>query len=66
LPDEVATALYYAAIAAALIRCEERITDLDDASLRHGFQWGVEQPWGDEAVKSVLREALASIPNGNS
>src|SRR4051795_11531353 len=39
LPREVATALYYAAILAALVRGGDRITELDDAALRVGTEW---------------------------
>jgi RNA polymerase sigma-70 factor (ECF subfamily) len=58
LRREVATVLYYAAIAAALARCGRRITRSDDDTLRRGFQWGCEQSWVDEATRQLLREGL--------
>lgn len=38
------TLLYFAAIAAAVGRCGERITQLSDEQLVTGFRWGLEQP----------------------
>jgi len=59
LPCDIAAVLYFTSIAAALARCNERITKMDDASLRRGFQWGLDLPWIDADVRSVLREGLA-------
>src|SRR5687768_4916926 len=39
LPEEVATVIYYAAIAVALLRCGRRTTSMDDAALSAGCQW---------------------------
>ena len=61
LPREVATVLYYASIAVALVRCGHRITRHDDATLRQGFQWGIDQAWVDEPVRNLLREGLARL-----
>jgi hypothetical protein len=57
LPQEVATVLYYTAIAAAL-RCHHRITVMDDTGLRSGFEWVLRQVWVDGDTKSILEEAL--------
>jgi RNA polymerase sigma-70 factor (ECF subfamily) len=61
LPREVATVLYYASIAVALARCARRITRHNHATLRQGFGWGCEQPWVDEATRSLLREGLRAL-----
>jgi RNA polymerase sigma-70 factor (ECF subfamily) len=61
LPREVATVLYYTSIAVALTRCGQRITRHDDATLRQGFQWGIDQPWVDETVRGMLRGGLEQI-----
>jgi DNA-directed RNA polymerase specialized sigma24 family protein len=61
MPRAVATALYYASIAVALVRCGQRITRHDDATLLQGFQWGIDQPWVDEPVRNLLREGLARV-----
>ncbi len=57
LPPEVATLLYYLAIATALLRCGRPLTRLDGAALREGFQWAVAQPWADEATRELFRQA---------
>jgi RNA polymerase sigma-70 factor (ECF subfamily) len=61
LPREVATALYYTSIAVALARCGQRITRHDDATLRQGFQWGIDQPWVEESVRALLRAGLQQV-----
>lgn len=58
LPREIATVLYFASIAAALVRCRKRITELDDAALREGFTWGRQQTWVDDATRTLFGEAL--------
>jgi hypothetical protein len=61
LPTEVATLLYFTAIALAAVRCGERITGLDDAALRAGLEWAVGLHWGDDAIRAVLREHLCRL-----
>jgi hypothetical protein len=61
LPTEVAAALYYTCIAAALVRLDTRITRLPDAELRRGLLWTREQPWLDEATKQLLLQAAGKI-----
>ena len=39
LPTEIATLLYFASIAAALVHRGERITRLSNSELRGGFEW---------------------------
>ena len=58
LPREIATALYYASIAAALVRAQKRSSQLADADLQRGLRLTQEQPWLDERTKSLLAEAL--------
>ncbi|HTV62608.1 MAG TPA: hypothetical protein VMH30_08580 [Verrucomicrobiae bacterium] len=64
LPDEIATALYYSSIAAALVRLETRISRLPDADLRQGLRWTREQAWLDEKTKGLLAQALEKLPDG--
>lgn len=61
LPGEIASALYYASIAAALVRLDKRISHLADADLRKGFRWLQEQSWLDDATKRLLADALEKI-----
>ena len=58
LPNEIATLLYFLSIVAALVRCGERITELDDDSLRKGIEWLTSQKWVDEKTQALLREGL--------
>jgi hypothetical protein len=62
LPREIATALYYTSIAAALVRVDKRISQLPDADLRRGLRWTIEQAWLDDKTKTLLNEALAKLP----
>jgi hypothetical protein len=57
-PSEIATVIYYTAIAAAWARHGERITELDDAALRTGFQWAILRPWIDEPIRGILVMAI--------
>lgn len=61
LPNEVASALYYTSIAAALVRLDTRITQLSDADLRRGLQWTRDQAWLDDRSKELLAQALEKI-----
>jgi len=65
LPDDVATVLYFACIAVGMTRCNQRITRLDDAALRAGFRWALEQPWLTASVRRVLEEATASLDSAD-
>lgn len=64
LPREIATALYYASIAAAFVRLDQRISKLSDADMQRGLRLTREQPWLDERTKSLLSEALKKISGG--
>jgi hypothetical protein len=57
LPKEVATVLYYAAVAVALCKLSERITTLTDNELLTGFDWVLEREWIPEDLKPVLVDA---------
>ncbi|MBI1247949.1 hypothetical protein GC197_08935 [bacterium] len=58
LPIDQASALYYSAIAAALLRCNKRISGLNGQSLRSGFRWVSEQPWIDPDVRTMVVSAI--------
>ena len=53
LPGEIAAALYYTSIAAALVRLDARISQLPDADLQRGLRWTMEQAWLDEKTKGI-------------
>ena len=61
LPGEIAAALYYTSIAAALVRLDTRITQLPDAALQAGLRQTLEQAWLDEKTKDLLTLALAKV-----
>lgn len=60
-PEEVATVLYYSSIALALMRCDVRITGMNDWILVEGFQWCVGQTWLDDQTLTLLRDALSRL-----
>ena len=64
--DKVATVLYYCAIAAALVRCGRRITELDDAALAFGINWVLEQNWIDTPTRRLFTDASAYLKSGGA
>jgi hypothetical protein len=64
LPGEIATALYYTSIAAALVRLDTRITQLPDAALQTGLQQTLAQSWLDDQTRALLTLALAKVSAG--
>jgi hypothetical protein len=66
LPQEIATALYYASIAAALVRLDARISRLKDEDLRCGLLWMTEQPWVDDQTRGIIAEALNKLSSAPS
>lgn len=64
LPNEIAAALYYTSIAAALVRLDARISKLPDADLCQGLRWTIEQTWMDEQTRELLAQALGKITAG--
>lgn len=68
LPAEVASALYYTSIAAALVRLDARITRLPEADLRRGLLWTRDQDWLDDKTKQLLLQAAGKLapPGGET
>ena len=64
LPGEIASALYYTSIAAALVHLDSRISQLPDSDLRRGLRWTEEQAWLDEKTKGLLAQALKKLSDG--
>lgn len=61
LPHPVATWLYYASIAGALVRHGVRISNLEDGAMRDGFGWARNQSWVEEEWRTLFREAIAAV-----
>jgi len=62
LPPEIAAVLYYASIAAALVRLNRRISSLSDVDLRRGLQLTLQPGWLDLPTRELLARALEKIP----
>ena len=58
MPSDLVMFLYYVSIAVALVRLNQRISELADRHLRHGMHWLTVQAWVDAEVKSLLAEGL--------
>ena len=58
LPHEIASVLYFASIAAALVRCRRRITGLSNADLADGLNWVLARPWLDAPTRTLIEESL--------
>jgi hypothetical protein len=61
LPKEVAAVLYYASISAALLRLDERISQLKDAELERGLRWARDQHWVNKQIQQLLAEAIEKL-----
>jgi len=61
LPDDVATVVYFVAIAVALTARGERITRLTDEGLRWGFEWSLRQTWVAESLRPLLTAGLDAL-----
>lgn len=61
LPSQIAAALYYASIAAALVRLDIRISNLKDAELRDGLRWARNESWIDPQTKELLDQAARKL-----
>ncbi len=58
MPHDVASVLYFASIAAALVRCRTRISGLGKTELLRGFQWVLEKNWVDAPTRALVDEAF--------
>ena len=61
VPRDVALVLYYLSIAAGLVRRDKRITELNDAELRRGFDWALKQPWLVEQARELLAQGRQKV-----
>ena len=66
LPDEVATVLYFAAIAAARLHHGASLSKLDDQTLQEGLSWGLEQSWLTESLRNLFSKTVEVIRSQTS
>jgi hypothetical protein len=66
LPREIATVLYFASIVVAMVRCQRRITRLDDADTRHGVEQCLAQTWLDAATRQLFEDGLKVLRGDGS
>jgi hypothetical protein len=58
LPSEIVMLLYYASIAAALVRLDQAISNLESASLKRGMGWLIRQEWLTDELRELLNSGL--------
>jgi hypothetical protein len=61
LPREIVQMLYYASLAAGLERLGKRLSRLDNAMLKAGFDWAIAQPWVDESTRQLMQQARVPL-----
>jgi hypothetical protein len=61
LPEDIATVLYYAAIAAARLRCGHAISQLSVAELRDGINWALARNWLPDPIKHLFQAAARKL-----
>jgi hypothetical protein len=58
LPTEVYAAIYWSCIAAAMVRCNVRISSLSSSQLRDGVQWALHQSWIAADRRDLFEKAM--------
>ena len=61
LPSEIVMLLYYASIAASLIRLDHPISELAPASLGRGLTWLSTQEWVTDDLRTLLQRGLEHV-----
>jgi len=61
VPHDIARALYFTSIAAALDRCGCRITTLGDKEIAEGISWSLSRDWLVEDAAKVLSSGLTAL-----
>jgi hypothetical protein len=62
--NAIATALYHAAYAAAIVAGQKRLGGMDDAELKRGFEWAVSRVWLDDSTRKLIGQASDSLSSG--
>ncbi len=65
--EQVVSLIYYASIAAALLRHGTRLSTLDNAALHEGMVWSRSRPWVDPSLTDLLDQAAQALspPDGS-
>jgi hypothetical protein len=58
LPPEISSTLYLISSALALLRHGQRIFTSDHVSLQTALSWAIAEPWLDDNVRRILKQAL--------
>ena len=66
IPHDVARALYFTSIAAALSHCERRITTLNDDDIAAGISWALSCDWVTDDARTVLLAGIAEVQHGGN
>jgi hypothetical protein len=61
LPQDIATVLYYAAIAAARLRCDHAISQLSVVELKDGINWALTRNWLPDLLKHLFQAAAQKL-----
>lgn len=61
IPRELATGVYYSAIAAALVHCDQRISSLQNPVLAAGINGVAEAEWVHEDLRPLLEAAKSQL-----
>ena len=61
LPEDIATVLYYAAIATARLRCGHAISQLSVVELRDGINWALARNWLPDPLKLLFQTAARKL-----
>jgi hypothetical protein len=61
LPEDIATVLYYAAIAAAKLRCGHAISRLSVVEFRDGINWALTRDWLPDPLKHLFQAAAQKL-----
>ncbi len=61
LPKRIALAVYYLAIATALVKHNQLISTTDRAEIDSGLRWGVQQNWLPQSANALFTQAAAAL-----
>lgn len=61
LPESVARTLYYAVVATARLKLDQRLTELEDTALASGLRWALTQDWLDESTRQLFEDTLSRL-----